>query len=91
MCTYLMAIAFGTLSKACSRLAAGLDGMVGCSIMIGAITMHMTLSSTFQAMDTTPFYATAGALCTNFSLYSILCLVPSPTNLLVRLVIAKVN
>ena len=80
----------GILSKVYSRLAAGLCCIADCYAMTGAITTHKVLFTTFLAIEMMAFQAMAGILCTNF-LYSIACLVPSPTSLLVRLVITKVS
>ena len=82
---------FGTLSKACSGLAAGLDSMVSCSIMTSTVITHGVLSLTFEAMDMTAFWAIAYALCNNSCSYFMSCLVRLPTSLLVRQVIAEVS
>ena len=91
MHTYLKIRAFGSLSKACGGLAVGLDSVAGCDIKTRVVITSKILTLNFNATDRMAFWATASVLCTNLSSYSILYLVPLPTSLSVRLVIAKVN
>ena len=86
-----MTRALGALSRVPSGLATGFFGMADGGVMTGAVITCKMLSSTFFTMDTIAFQAAIGTLCTNSSLYSIACPVPSPVSLLVRLVIAKVS
>ena len=69
----------------------GLQCMVDGGMMTSMVITCKTLSSTFLAMDTMALWAAVGTLCTDSSLYSIACPVPSPVSLLVRLVITEVS
>ena len=86
-----MTRALSTLGRAPGGLATGIFGAVDGGVMTGAVITHKMLSSTFFSMDTMAFWAAFGTLCTNYSLYSIACLVLSPVSLLVRLVIAEAS
>ena len=89
--TYFMMRSLGTLSRALSRLAAGVFGRADGGVMTSVVIIRKTLSLTFFDMDTTVFQAAVGTLCTKSSSYSITCPVPSPVSLSVRLVIGKVS
>ena len=89
--TYLMTRALGALSKACSRLAAGVCSAVDCNIKTGVVIIYKTLSLTFLAIDTMVFWAAVGILCTESSSYSIACPVPLHVSPLVSIVIANVS
>ena len=49
--TYLMTRALGSLSRACSGLAAGIYSVADCCAMTGAVIICRILSSSFLAMD----------------------------------------
>ena len=87
--TYLITRAFGAFNNVCSGLATGSYDVAGCGTATGAVITYRILSRTLLATKMRMFWAIAGALCINSSSYSMSCPVPSPGNLLVRLIIAK--
>ena len=81
----------GALGRTPGGLASGIFSTADGGVITGVVITRKMLSSTFLAMDTMAFQAAVGTLCTNSSLHSIACLVPSPISLSVRLVITEAS
>ena len=72
-------------------MAIGLDGVLGCRTMTVTTITCKILFLIFEVIDITALLVTTSTLHTNSFIYYMPCPVPSPTSLLLKLVITEVS